>query len=81
MLGVPVAERFTFCLNTLLSDIAARCENVREDIILAQVDLFAVLTNLLRTHKDQSTRSTPQGSTAKCKLVKILIHAEIKNLL
>jgi len=63
--GIPVAERFSFCLNTLLSDIATRCEPVREEIISAQVEVLGVLVNLCWSYKDQST---PRGSTAKCRL-------------
>ncbi|KAJ9593546.1 hypothetical protein L9F63_014886, partial [Diploptera punctata] len=64
---IPVAERFSFCLNTLLSDIATKCEPVREEIISAQVDFLGVLANLCRSYKDQST---PRGSTAKLTLCK-----------
>nr|CAD7396813.1 unnamed protein product [Timema cristinae] len=57
----PTQERI--CLNTLLSDIATKCEPVREEIVSAQVDFLGVLANLCRSYKDQST---PRGSTAKC---------------
>ncbi|XP_023707312.1 phosphatidylinositol 4-kinase alpha isoform X2 [Cryptotermes secundus] len=67
---IPVAERFSFCLNTLLSDIATKCEPVREEIISAQVDFLGVLANLCRSYKDQNT---PRGSTAKLTLCKSTI--------
>nr|CAD7405817.1 unnamed protein product [Timema poppensis] len=67
---IPVAERFSFCLNTLLSDIATKCEPVREEIVSAQVDFLGVLANLCRSYKDQST---PRGSTAKSTLCKATV--------
>nr|CAD7570756.1 unnamed protein product [Timema californicum] len=68
--SIPVAERFSFCLNTLLSDIATKCEPVREEIVSAQVDFLGVLANLCRSYKDQST---PRGSTAKSTLCKATV--------
>ncbi|GAB6030041.1 hypothetical protein CHUAL_005725 [Chamberlinius hualienensis] len=64
---IPVAERFSFCLNTLLSDVAARNVQLRDEIISAQVDFLGVLTNLCHHHKDQQS---PRGSTAKLTLCK-----------
>lgn len=62
---VPVAERFSFCLNTLLSDVAARCESAREEIISTQIEILAVLTNLIRGYKEQNGN---RGMQAKCKI-------------
>ncbi|KZC07783.1 Phosphatidylinositol 4-kinase alpha [Dufourea novaeangliae] len=71
---IPVAERFSFCLNTLLSDIAARCEPVREEIISTQVEILAVLTNLIRGYKDQNGSRGMQAKLSLCKcIVPVLI--------
>ncbi|KAL0266294.1 UNVERIFIED_CONTAM: hypothetical protein PYX00_008881 [Menopon gallinae] len=59
---IPVQERFSFCLNTLLSDIAAEKESVREKIISAQVHLFTVLTNILVTYKGKSKSKSYEKS-------------------
>ncbi|KAG8229861.1 hypothetical protein J437_LFUL009136, partial [Ladona fulva] len=64
---IPVAERFSFCLNTLLADIAVQSKELRDEIISAQVDFLGVLTNLCYSYKDQTT---PRGSTAKLTLCK-----------
>ncbi|XP_015600220.1 phosphatidylinositol 4-kinase alpha isoform X2 [Cephus cinctus] len=71
---VPVAERFSFCLNTLLSDVAARCEAAREEIIATQVEILAVLTNLIRGFRDQNGSRGMQAKLSLCKcLVPVLI--------
>ena len=44
---IPVAERTIFCIITLMSDIAAEWEDVREEILKSHVDFFQTLTNLL----------------------------------
>ncbi|XP_013774772.1 phosphatidylinositol 4-kinase alpha-like [Limulus polyphemus] len=62
---IPPSERFSFCLNTLLSDIACFCEDVREEIISSQVDFLGVLANICRSYKDTHS---PRGSTAKVTL-------------
>ncbi|XP_015519648.1 phosphatidylinositol 4-kinase alpha isoform X1 [Neodiprion lecontei] len=71
---IPIAERFSFCLNTLLSDIATKCEPVREEIITTQVEILGVLTNLIRGCKDQDGNRSMQAKLSLCKcLVPILI--------
>ncbi|KAJ8666219.1 hypothetical protein QAD02_007881, partial [Eretmocerus hayati] len=57
---IPTAEWFSFCLNTLLSDIFMRCDDAREDILQAQVETLVTLTNLIRSHKDQHDELTVQ---------------------
>ncbi|CAG9769001.1 unnamed protein product [Ceutorhynchus assimilis] len=42
---LPMAEKFSFCLHTLLCDVAARCEDYRKEIIDTQVECMANLTN------------------------------------
>lgn len=59
--GIPMSEKFSFCLNTLLSDIASKTSSVREEIITAQIEL---MTNLSKTiiatseRKDYSSTET-----------------------
>lgn len=70
---IPSAERFSFCLNTLLSDIATKCEQVREEIIATQVEMLAVLTNLIRGSKDQEGNRSIQAKRNKKLLIFYLI--------
>ncbi len=51
---VPATERFSFCLNTLLSDIAVNCPDVREEVMLNQVDTLNVLTNMIKTSRESN---------------------------
>lgn len=44
-----MSEKFSFCLNTLLSDVAAKQPSLREEIITAQIDLMTNLTKTIVT--------------------------------
>ncbi|KAK6191311.1 hypothetical protein SNE40_003034 [Patella caerulea] len=43
---LPMTECFSFCLNTILCDVAFRDSDSRDEIIAAQLDLMEVLTKL-----------------------------------
>lgn len=68
---VPVAERFSFCLNTLLSDIAARCEPVREEIVSSQVEILSSMTNLIKSSVEQ--QKNDRTMQAKRKLIDLIL--------
>lgn len=42
---VTIYEQFTFCLNTIMSDISAHFPQVRDEIVKMQVDLLQKLTD------------------------------------
>lgn len=44
---IPIAERFSFCVNTALTDVAYFCPELTRKIIDRQIDLLERLTNLL----------------------------------
>lgn len=44
---IPMSEKFSFCLNTLLSDVSAKQPSLREEIISAQIELMTNLTNTI----------------------------------
>ncbi|EEB20254.1 Phosphatidylinositol 4-kinase alpha, putative [Pediculus humanus corporis] len=67
---IPVAERFSFCLNTLLSDIAARNDLLRERIITAQIKQLESLCHLIHKHKsNSSTHQTDDSKIYLCRNV------------
>lgn len=49
---IPAAERFTFCLNTLLSDIAVNCPDMRDEILSNQVETLNTLTNMIKSNRE-----------------------------
>lgn len=64
---MPVAERFSFLLTTLLTDVAANSENVREEIIATQVEVLSTLTNIItRAVRDDQLRSS-NGKISLCR--------------
>ncbi|CAG9559156.1 unnamed protein product [Danaus chrysippus] len=44
---IPMSEKFSFCLNTLLSDVVTKQPALREEIITAQIELMSNLTKII----------------------------------
>lgn len=63
--GIPIAERFSFCVHTLLSDIATKSSSSRDEIINCQLECLTCITHVLKNSKEQSAQSSP---TAQSKL-------------
>ncbi|KAJ8983342.1 hypothetical protein NQ317_003147 [Molorchus minor] len=55
---IPIAERFSFCLHTLLCDIAVRCEDTRKEIINTQVECMVSLTSQIIKIQDPNHRNS-----------------------
>lgn len=55
---LPATEKFSFCLNTLLSDISVCCPDRREEIIQSQVEVFATLTNMIISQQNVPSSTT-----------------------
>ncbi|XP_050552896.1 phosphatidylinositol 4-kinase alpha isoform X9 [Spodoptera frugiperda] len=67
---IPMSEKFSFCLNTLLSDIATKQPSLREEIITAQIELMSNLTKIIiNCHESKDYSST----TSKLQLCKSTI--------
>ncbi|XP_045539355.1 phosphatidylinositol 4-kinase alpha [Papilio machaon] len=56
---IPMAEKFSFCLNTLLSDVASKQASLREEIITAQIELMSNLTKIIIScHESKDYKNT-----------------------
>lgn len=53
--GIPVAEKFSFCLHTLLSDIAVRSEQDLEEIVDLQVKCLVSITQSIKKYQENET--------------------------
>ncbi|KAF9417408.1 hypothetical protein HW555_005505 [Spodoptera exigua] len=62
-----MAEKFSFCLNTLLSDIASKQPSLREDIITAQIELMSNLTKIIITCHESKDYSSTTSKLQLCK--------------
>ena len=56
LLGIPEAENFAFTFNTLLSDIAVKFPEYRQQIFSSQLTLLNILCNSLQQCMDQNTQ-------------------------
>ncbi|XP_068623293.1 phosphatidylinositol 4-kinase alpha [Battus philenor] len=56
---IPMSEKFSFCLNTLLSDVASKQPSLREEIITAQIELMSNLTKIIMNcHESKDYKNT-----------------------
>lgn len=54
-----MAEKYSFCLNTLLSDVASKQPSLREEIITTQIELMSNLTKIiLECHENKDSNLT-----------------------
>lgn len=54
IIGIPASERFTFCLNTLLSDVAVSCPDARVEIIENQVHTLDTLSTMIKSSQEKN---------------------------
>ncbi|XP_045112601.1 phosphatidylinositol 4-kinase alpha-like [Portunus trituberculatus] len=64
---MPVAERFTFVVTTLLTDVAANCESVREEVLNTQVEVLSALTNVITRAAREDSLLSANGKIALCR--------------
>lgn len=64
---IPIAEKFSFSVHTLLSDVAARCEEAREEIVSVQVECLIDLTSTIKNFREQNQKSSSQTKLYLCK--------------
>ncbi|CAH0713580.1 unnamed protein product, partial [Brenthis ino] len=64
--GIPMSEKFSFCLNTLLSDVAAKQSSLREEIVTAQIELMSNLTKvIINCHENRDYNSLSKVQLCK----------------
>ncbi|XP_022832166.1 phosphatidylinositol 4-kinase alpha isoform X5 [Spodoptera litura] len=64
---IPMSEKFSFCLNTLLSDIATKQPSLREEIITAQIELMSNLTKIIISCQESKDYSSTTSKLQLCK--------------
>ncbi|XP_075984283.1 phosphatidylinositol 4-kinase III alpha isoform X2 [Anticarsia gemmatalis] len=64
---IPMSEKFSFCLNTLLSDVASKQPSLREEIITAQIELMSSLTKIIITCHETRDYSSTVSKLQLCK--------------
>ncbi|XP_047033201.1 phosphatidylinositol 4-kinase alpha isoform X2 [Helicoverpa zea] len=64
---IPMSEKFSFCLNTLLSDISTKQPSLREEIITAQIELMSNLTKIIMTCHESKDYSSTISKIQLCK--------------
>lgn len=68
---MPVAERFTFLVTTLLTDVAAKCETVREEVLNTQVEVLSALTNVIIRAAREDSLLSANGKSMSLNLLKM----------